>query len=531
MITIRYKSFLTLSMAAFFGLASCTDLEDKVLDRPSADDLSGLSGTIDPQSALQGAYGQLNTLTNQANTYALQEHSTDEMMGPTRGTDWSDFGTWRRLHQHSWDPLHNQVIDTWNEMNTGVFRATQAIAFAGSDTRIKAEATFLRAFFMFQVVDLYGQVPYREVTDDPDASPKVYTRSEGIDLVIQDLTASLPGLTATNAGKANVDAARFLLAKAYLNKAIYKQDPNAPAGPFNFAADDMTEVVKYCDLIINSGKYQLSEYFDNFHWDNTTRSKELIFVIQNEKGAAPGSVQNRYYMTSHYNQPLNGGGWNGFTTLADFYNSFEPADKRFKTEVPGMSDKFGFNAGFLAGQQYDIREGNKNPLKTRGGSPLIFTPDVDLLYSNESRGIRVVKYFPEPIPNPKAAEADQPDFINESNPGTDYVFFRYADVLLMKAEAILRGGTGTGTATELVNQVRTSRGASSLANVDLPALLAERGRELYWEGWRRNDMIRFGTFLNPMDQKPNTSPAHVVVYPIPQRALDTNPNLKQNFGY
>jgi hypothetical protein len=83
---------------------------------------------------LNGVYSQLNGQTDQANTYALQEHSTDEMMGPTRGTDWGDFGTWRKLHTHSWTASHNQISDTWDQLNIGVFRASQVIAQGNDDS-------------------------------------------------------------------------------------------------------------------------------------------------------------------------------------------------------------------------------------------------------------------------------------------------------------------------------------------------------------------------------------------------------------
>jgi hypothetical protein len=123
-------------------------------------DAGGASSAAD----LNGVYSQLNGQADQANTYALQEHPTDEMMGPTRGTDWGDFGTWRKLHTHTWTPTHNQINDTWDQLNIGVFRATQVITRA-TDNSIKAQASFLRAYFMFQIVDLYGQQPFR----DPDA--------------------------------------------------------------------------------------------------------------------------------------------------------------------------------------------------------------------------------------------------------------------------------------------------------------------------------------------------------------------------
>jgi starch-binding outer membrane protein, SusD/RagB family len=500
---------IALMSVLLLGTVGCSKLEDKILDRNVDAPPSGAA-------ALDGVYSQVNALTNQANTYAMQEHSTDEMMGPTRGTDWSDFGTWRRLHQHSWDALHNQVVDTWDDLNTGIFRATQVIANT-KDVNTIAQARFLRAFFMFELVDLYGQVPIREANEGLEVNPKVLSRDKGLDFVIEDLKFAVANLTSGSPGKATKEGAQFLLAKVYLNKAVYTQDPKTPAGPFTFAAADMNLVIANCDAIINSGKFTLEpkgEYFDNFHWDNTNLSNELIFVIPNEKGNnTNGSARNRYFMTLHYNTTPSG--WNGFTTLADFYNTFDAQDDRRGKSVPGLTDSTGLRAGFLVGQQLDSKG---SQLKTRGGQPLVFTPDVDLLYSSEDKGIRVIKYLP------LKGSFD--------NGGNDYVFFRYADVILMKAEAILRGGTPTSgaTAASLLGDLRAKRGVAS-GTADLTALLAERGRELYWEGWRRNDMIRFGTFTAPFDQKPQKSSDHVVVYPIPQRAVDTNPNLKQNFGY
>ncbi len=513
--SLKNKTSIALLVALLLGTVGCTDLEDEVLDRPTQ---SSGGSNLDPTTLLNGVYGQLNPLVSQENVYAMLEHPSDEMMGPTRGTDWDDFGTWRRLHQHTWDPTHNQVTNAWDVLNTGVFRATEVIAAAGdnaANVRIKAEAQFLRAFFMFYIVDLYGQAPFREASDGFDVDPRVLTRSEATDFIIQDLNSALPNLKSGTPGTATKEAANFLLAKVYLNKAVYMQDPNQPAGPFTFAPADMNKVIEHTNAIINAGQYQLEpqgEYFDNFHWDNTTKSKELIFVIQQERGAPVADVRSRYYMTLHYNQTPSG--WNGFTTLADFYNSFEAQDERRGGPYPGMTEQLGYNAGFLFGQQFGP---NNRVLQDRGGNPLAFDSTVNILYSGERDGIRVIKYLPEPG--------------NTDQGGHDYVFFRYADVLLMQAEAMLRGGTGGSSAAQLVNQLRAARGAAVLPAVTIANILAERGRELYWEGWRRNDQIRFGTFLNPMEEKPQPTPPYRVVFPIPQRALDTNPNLKQNFGY
>lgn len=103
----------------------------------------------------------------------------------------------------------------------------------------------------------------------------------------------------------------------------------------------------------------------------------------------------------------------------------------------------------------------------------------------------------------------------------------------MKAEALMRGGTDPlgKSGIEIVNSIRTPRGASALTTLDAATMLAERGRELYYEGWRRNDLIRFEKFNDPVDQRPNKTDKTRTIYPIPQRAVDTNPNLKQNAGY
>jgi starch-binding outer membrane protein, SusD/RagB family len=519
------KSNLLYVLCTLCLMAGCTDLVTTVEDGIGRETVDGGSVPItDPAAALTGTYSQLNAFGDQANMYALMEHTSDEMMGPTRGTDWSDFGVWRQLHAHTWDPSHGQILTAWNQLNSGVFRASQVINAPGADAQTIAEARFLRAFFMFYVMDFYGQVPFREPDASVDDVPSVKDRGEAFDFIVQDLTAArgnLPSLgSGEDAGRATQEAVDFLLAKLYLNKAVYTQStPSNPTdGPYQFSNADMDEVIARVGNLENNPYLEITpEYWDNFHWENTTRSTELIFVIPNQEGNTRASVFNRYYMTLHYNQTPSG--WNGFTTLADFYNTFtDDNDSRKRAYVQEMSDATGLNAGFLVGQQYGGYTGPGspvNPLTDRGGNPLVFTPDVDLFYSNERMGIRAIKYLVKP---------DQTD-----NPGTDHIFFRYANALLMKAEAHLRKGE-TGPALTIINNIRQLRGAAALSSLDEQVMLDERGRELYWEGWRRHDQVRFGTYTGEWDQKPASAP-HRVMFPVPQRALDTNPNLVQIQGY
>ncbi|TWR29437.1 RagB/SusD family nutrient uptake outer membrane protein [Mucilaginibacter pallidiroseus] len=508
---ISKAALLSLACMAAMG---CAKLDEKLYGSKS------LYGDNAGAEQLAGVYSQLYGQTDQANTYALQEHSTDEMMGPTRGTDWGDFGTWRKLHTHTWTPLHNQINDTWDQLNIGVFRATKVFEDA-TDVNIKAQAAFLRAYFMFQVVDLFGQQPIRDPKAPASSIPTVLTRSEATDYIIKDLEyaeTNLPATTA-NIGVANKAAAQALLAKVYLNRAVYTSA--TVGGPFTFAQADMNKVIEYANKVTAAG-YTLEpagKYFQDFAWDNSEMSKGNIFGFYNTTTSAPASAKNRWRMELHYNQTPDG--WNGFTTLADFYNSFESTDERRGVAYPGLTNLIGLRAGFAVGQQFG--PGGK-ALTQRSGQPLIFTPEVNLNFSTEAQGIRVFKYFPQPAAN---------GTVNDDNSSNDYVILRYADVVLEKAEAIFRGGVDPQgqTALALVNSVRTPRGVAPFGSVTEANLLAERGRELYWEGWRRNDQIRFGKFNDPVDQRPNASDKTRTLYPIPQRAVDTNPNLKQNAGY
>lgn len=531
MIISRYKTIGLLAATVLVGGVSmngCTNLDDKVYGSLSSTDAKTGSIQLDPAATLQGAYQALNPIANaQGRTYSLEEHPSDEMMGPTRGTDWDDFGVWRKLHQHTWDSQHTEILNAWNDMNTGAFRSTQAIYAANGNAALVAQAKFLRGFFTSYIVDLFGRTPVRQVTDAADANPVVLTRQAASNSVIADLRTAftaLPTYTTAIANTATKEAAAAMLAKMYLNRAVYNQAPASPAGPFTFAKADMDSSIYFANQVISSGSFALTakgKYFDSFHWDNDARSKELMFTIQNTSTAQPGSVQNRYFMTEHYNQYI--GAWNGFTTLADFYNSFEAADERRGASPSDLTPTTGITAGFQVGQQYGPpAAGSKElpALKDRSGNPLVFTPNVNIGLANEVNGIRVIKYLPNPV--------------TYNNPTNDYVLLRYADVLLMKAEAISRGGTDPQgqTASGIINNLRTTRGASTLSTVDLPAILAERGRELYWEGWRRSDQIRFGVFTNPVDQRPTKSPDTAVLFPFPQQAIDSNPNLQpQNTGY
>lgn len=526
---MKAKKYILPVAGLILMMSSCTKL-DVELGGPNSIAQTNAGGAPAP-SSLTKVYEQLNQLVGQANWFAMQEHTTDELLGPTRGTDWDDFGTWRKLHLHTWDGSHNQINDTWNGLNGALFQTTLLAETSSGQTQ--AEARFLRAYFSYIVCDLYGQVQNRPATAAANVIPNVFTRSQAIDFIISELEAVIPTLPAfnrNNRASGTKEAAQFLLAKAYLNKAVFKQDPTKPAGPYTFSPADMNKVITLVNsLTANSNLSVASNYWNNFTWQNGNTSTENIFVRPNSGGI---NVVWATAMGFHYNQRPSG--WNGFTTLADFYDSFEDGDVRKGVALPGYTEKVGSNVGFLVGQiqgPVTPQGVNRGPqigdpignLRDRSGNPLIFTKDVSLFFSSETKGIRTVKY---PL---------DPGTINDGGWGSqnDFVFFRLSDALLMKAEAMLRGGTDPmgQTALAIVNSVRTKRGIGNLASITLPQLLAERGRELYLEAWRRNDMIRFGVFNNPVMERMQASEGYKVVFPIPNIALSSNPNLKQNFGY
>ncbi|WP_026994297.1 RagB/SusD family nutrient uptake outer membrane protein [Flectobacillus major] len=483
---------------SFFALTACTDLVVPEKDssvRASSGDATFTPGN--PTELLASAYVDLGTYTDQAGIYALGEHTSAEMIPPTRGVDWGDNGVWRTLDAHTWDASHTYIRDAWNNLNQRVYKTNEIIASSPSASQL-AQAKFLRAFNMYHVMDYFGQVPFREVTQGVNEFPKILSRSEAFDFIVKDLEEALPGLSDlkpnVTPGVASKAAANALLAKLYLNKAVFKS--STPAGPYTFDKADMDKVIAYANAVTASGYALESSYFKNFA---NAGSSEVIFV-SNE-----GTAQNRWFMTLHYNQ--NPSGWNGFTTLADFYDKFETGDQRKGSPALGNGKEFsGIGRGFLIGTQID--DSGKPIVDTRTQKVLSFTRDVPLAGAATDKGIRVIKYHP-------------------SDAGK-YILTRLGEVVLAKAEALFRSGNAASALT-LVNELRTARGAKALTSLTEQALFDEIGRETYWEGGARTYEIRFGKFLTGTGAEKKD--AHLVLFPIPSSAIVSNPNLKQNAGY
>ena len=511
-------------------LQSCTKLDEKF--RGDLTDVQVGADTANTAALLQGVYNSMeDPFTSHLVIFPLQELSSDEAIAPTRGPDWDDNGVWRVLHQQKW-PTNNERIRTcFNVLNGISYAATDLLRYHPTSQQ-QAETRFIRAWVMYLILDLFDQVPYRDPGESLVQAARVRKGIEALTYIINELKSIVADLPDGPKFKANKFAARVLLMKCYLNKAVYINRAS-PA----FDAGDMNKTISLADTVINSNAFSFAQnYFDNFAPDNTAKGSENIFTLLNEAGTTPNNVMFLSYGISlHYNSfgtPWHFAGVNGWTTLSDFYDKFEQGDIRRGTvyTTAGSPPNQGshVDAGFLIGQQYDLFFTIDSLTERDNPNPLFFTREVkniELGKNLQSSGIRPVKYFP--------------DFNNYFSPDNDFIFFRLADVLLMKAEAIFRGGTGTtagqygNTALSIVNSIRTnpSRGASALTSINADNLIDERGREMWWEGWRRQDLIRFGKFLQPWQEKEYTSDPKYLVFPIPDEQLAVNPNLIQNPGY
>jgi starch-binding outer membrane protein, SusD/RagB family len=548
---MRFKISL-IACVTLLGAVSCTKLDEK-LQSSILFDPSKSSGNITAAALLTGTYNDLNgLLNNQDQIFSLEENTADECLVPTRGGDWDDNGVWRVLHAHTWTATHAQFQTVFSGLGKTESDALSTLAFLQTHPNAEAqdEALYLRSVAQFYFLDLFGQVPYRTVAEYNAITPApVMQAAAALDTLVNTLQGIIDrNVLPTSNGpyRATVDMARFLLMKVLLNKQAYL-NRQTPANP---DPADLAKVISLGNDIINSKRYSLNpNFFNNFAPNAGATATEAIWAWPNNgspniNGLGNQGVNARWMMTLHYNSwtgSYGSAGWNGFSTVADFYNSFEghgdntPDTKIDPTQdqriggrpFPGVTNVSGLKPGLLAGQQYD--ETGKAEVD-RHGNPLKFTPDVHLVETDpntlEITGIRIVKYPPDY------------NAYTGGNQRNQLQIFRYADVILMVAEAALRNND-KATALNLVNQLRAVRGASQLADITLvntsnvydpTTLLAERGRELYWESWRRQDLIRFGVFLKPWTLKTADDPKYLL-FPIPSDQILGNPNIHQNPGY
>ena len=457
--------------------------------------------------------------------YDLQTFGSDEAMLPIRGGDWYDGGLWETMYLHDWDAGNELCKNAWMYLYKVITLCNRSLERLEEHKNItdtyqlltyRAEVRALRAIYYWYLLDLYGNVPIVTSSKIPLSEIEQSTREQVFNFVVEELSNSTPLLSMQNSthegdyyGRVTAPVCYFVLAKLMLNASVYLK------GSSSFPINRETyyeRCINYCDQLEKAG-YRLEEKYENNFIVFNQFSVENIFTIPMDDYLFSNYQQNMR-RSLHYRHAA-AYGWTGengtcatLHTLAVFGYGTKYQDARFKKN-------------FYAGQVYDLEN---IEVMDRTGQPLVYYPEkvkMDLSDSpyKETAGARMRKY-----------EVDKNSTKDGALIDNDIVLFRFADVLLMRAEAKMR--LGLDGSSDL-NAVRRRAGMSDV-ECNEQTLLDERLLELCWEGWRRQDMIRFGKYKTLDTEFPlliDESDGHTELFPIPADALKLNHNLKQNPGY
>ncbi len=471
--------------------------------------------------------------------YDLQTFTSDEALLPTRGGDWYDGGLWQSLFTHSWTPTETILEGTWNYLYKVIVLCNYSLYLLDSHRNLVspldlsayvAEVKALRAIYYCYLLDLFGSVPYVTDTEIDMYSVRQLSRSQIFNNAWNDLIESRRFLSSEHSNQEGVYYGRitrpvvdFVLAKMALNAEIWyddvwTDDEREAGSDILLPCGELGEMtawdacIYYCDQVTQAG-YQLeTDYRENFSVYNE-ESKENIFVIPMDKGLYANEFSN-LFRSRHYNHgsALGLGAENGISatvsTVLTYGYGTDEVDRRFA---------YNFYADTVLVDGRTVHLDN--------GEPLVYQPlavKIDLTGSpyEKTAGARMAKY-----------EVDRTAYNDGKLQNNDIVLFRYADVLLMKSEAKVRSGRN---GDEELNQVR-KRVGMPYRKATLDNLLDERLMELAWEGWRRQDLIRFDRYHLPYSSRPanpkEETTRYTIVFPIPQRAMNLNDQMAQNPGY
>ena len=426
--------------------------------------------------------------------YDYNTLTTDEAMIPIRGGDWYDGGLWENMYQHKWSANDIYLYDVWKYLFKVIVLSNQSLSVIDSHRQLlsaeqerdfTAEVRAVRALFYYYAMDMFGQIPLVTSYDVKLDQVVPSKRSEVFRFIFDELQAVAPLLADTHSnkegdyyGRVTRPVVNFLLAKLALNAEVYELESN---------------------------------YASNFAVHNES-SRENIFTIPLDKNL----YQNEYHYLFRSRHYKHGGAYGGssengtcatISTVKAFGYDTDHEDSRFRIT-------FYADTVFVDGKKIYLDNGN----------PLVYRPlelKLNLTDSpyKQTAGARVGKY-----------EVDRTAYSDGKQVDNDIVLFRYADALLMEAEAKVRNGEdGSAELNAIRERVGMPRVEANLDNI-----LKERLLELVWEGWRRQDLIRFGKYTKAYDQRVpigNEETGFTTVFPIPQRCLDLNKKLKQNKGY
>ena len=474
--------------------------------------------------------------------YDLQTFGSDEAMIPTRGTDWYDGGIWQELYRHDWTPGHPMLGNAWSYLYKVITLCNRSLELLESHQHLldevqyveyTAEVRALRAIYYWYLMDLFGRIPIITTSKTSLSQLQQMPRSQIFKFVCTELQQVCPYLHHENSarpgdyyGRVTYHVACFVLAKLMLNAEVYLDnnwtDGDHPDGSaLTISVDGKTmnaweATIYYCDQLENAD-YELEElYSSNFEVHNEN-SNENIWVIPMDKDLYYNEMQ--YFFRSWHYRHAAAYGFTGENGACATKRTLEI----FKYGTWSEDPRFLLN-------YYDgiVFDNDRKIVRDRNGEEFEYKPwEVELDLSDspylETAGARMNKYV-----------VDRNATKNGKLMDNDIVLFRLADVLLMHAEALLRNGQAE-EGQDYFNAVR-GRVDAPEKPLTLQNLLDERLLELCWEGWRRQDLIRFGQYESlfmgdQWDAKVDERDRHTTVFPIPGGMINFNPNLTQNPGY
>ena len=541
------RSFVTIWIGAgalcgllVVALQGCTNLDETPLSVITPGNF--FRNEAEVQAGLAGVYAQLRSTAPEGSIYDANEVTTDEIVVPTRGRDWADNGQWIDLHNQLWTPTSTGALNffnpAWNNAYTGIARANlflssvEPVTVPNKATYL-AEGRALRAFYYYLLMDFFGGVPIVTTTEVGVLHPRS-TRRELFDFIESELIAARdsglpPSWDAATNGRMTKGAADAILANMYINAGVFTKD-GVPGGinangynscqnvTVSGGQDACAAAIAAVNRLTTSGIYSLADSFpQNFRFDND-KSRENIFVVKFIAKDGLGLVVGMAAL--HYCQYSGVTPWNGFATLAQTYNAFDPADKRRGVLLIGPQKDV------ITGALVTVRVNNACPAYTPANA-LVFTDTIgDIQSAREDEGPRIYKWPADP------AHVQQ-------NSGNDFAWFRLGEMYLIKAEAEhATGQDGAALADLNFLRNRTDPVAPSLAApVTDSIILSERLFELYGEQKRRQDLIRFGKYTSRTDAASGilggktARPDYYVLMPVPQPQINANPQLVQNPGY
>ena len=531
---IYIYSFIAAFSLALFGCSLNEDPKDQMPEGEAfkSPKLIYLNTVANLYTEIGGSGGGSGLAGTDRGVYDLNTFTADEALLPTRGGDWFDGGLWQDMFKHAWKTDNSVVKNGWEYLYRVIGKANQSLdklnllIEQNPDNKFlpvyKAEVRALRAMYYYYLLDLYARVPIVETASVKIADVKQSTRSEVFAFVKKELEESMPYLsTASSArqgeyyGRMTRPVAFFLMAKLALNAQVYADNDwtdnnGVPNGTATFTIGGASKTpwqatIAYCDSITALGYTLEADFSKNFSVNNET-SKENIFVIPMDpvlfSARNMNLVRSRHYAHAKaYSQD----GWNGASATKEALAIFR------KESVDPRMGKTYFLGKVYGPDGSPVMDGN-NELEYK---PDAIALDVSGSTNEKTAGARMAKYELD-----KTAQAGGQLVHN------DWVLFRYADVLLMKSEALVRAGQNGDNELQTVR----ARAGAEARTATLATLLDERMLELAWEGIRRQDLIRFGKFHQPISDRPTSAP-YRSVFPIPVDVLSLNKNLTQNPGY